>query len=123
MGMTSLKDMYDDAPSYFVGAYSLQVIVPILLDLLIISQGSSFSPEELSEHLEAVIVGDLQLSESWSETIHQAPAKSMVSEIYRILMEHLWPVINDNPFAQRTATVILVDYNVLQVRTKCIGRH
>ena len=121
-GTTGLRDIFgNDVHRHFYDTYSLTVVSTILFDLMIKSQAEDYSPAELTQHVEAVIINDLKLADEQNPLFQSQPMSTIVAELYQILLGSVWPFLKDNPFAQMSAHLARVNFEIIEVTLTRLG--
>lgn len=113
---TSLFDTFgEQVRENFAKTYSITILATVLFDLLIKASGEDFTPEELTQHVETVIVEDLKLSSERIPEFSYPPYPAILHQLYRIMLEQVWPQLEDNRTRLMTARLSRVNYETLEI--------
>jgi len=100
----------------FARTYSITIVGAVLFDLLLKSDGEQFTPEELVQHVETVIVEDLKLAVEKLPEYQFPPFPQMLFHLYEeIFVNQVWPQIMDNPTRKMTARLSRINYETLEI--------
>lgn len=114
--MTTLTEEFGyEVRARIAAVYPLQIMTTVLFDLLIKSHGEQFATKELVEHVDATMVDDLGLSSERCNALYSEPMPQVLTEIYRILHEIVWPHLVDHASRRLTACVQRANYEVLEI--------
>ena len=82
----------------FARAYSITIIGAVLFDLMLKTQGEHFTPDELVQHVETVVVEDLKIAEESPRFFHLPPYPQILATLYdHVFLRQVWPQLIDQP--------------------------
>ncbi|QVD49123.1 hypothetical protein LUCX_53 [Xanthomonas phage vB_XciM_LucasX] len=114
MGTTFLQDRYSGAMHYWTGTHSLMIICAILLDLFVTTDGATYSPEEIRDHLAAEMHASGLVKQQEDALPH--PVMGLIAhEIYLEMCQQLWPQFLDLRPDPRTVCLRRADHLVLEI--------
>lgn len=117
-----LADHGPDVPLHFYRTYSITVVGSILLDLVIRTQARQFDPNELVQHVEAVIVDDLKLYEDQNPEFQSDPMRNIVFDLYEILRLQVYPNLATSPLVLQSARMSRINYTTMEITFTAVER-
>lgn len=117
VGTNSLREKFgDQVHEFFSRTYSITMVGHVLFDLLLKSNGSGeFSPEELVQHVEKVVIDDLRIADEQNESFQTSPMKDIVAELYDCLLKQAWPYLKLHSLFLQSARVASINYHLMEI--------
>ncbi|WJJ55225.1 hypothetical protein [Xanthomonas phage RTH11] len=116
------------AEEFFGRTYSLTIVGNILFELMMSSNGETFSGRELVQHVEAEILSTYKVATVYNpktdchELVTEPNAyfqseagEALLTALYQAMLDQFWPLLATNLVARRSAMLRRINYHQMEI--------